>query len=160
MNSEIVVLCIGSNKIIGDSLGPRTAEKLSLVTKDCIIYGNMKHSVNGTNLPEYVDMLNKKHPDSTIIAVDACLTTKKEDVGTAKLLPHGVTAGKAVKKNAPSVGTFSVIGIVGEYGDDVYKTLRSVPAELIDELAEKTAILTSLAVKKIKRGLNISETIV
>ena len=160
MDTEIIVLCIGSSKIFGDSLGPRTAEKLTLVNNDCIIYGNMRQSINGNNLAGYVSMLRIKHPDAVIVAVDACLTTHAEDIGLVKLLPYGVNAGKAVKRNALPVGEFSVIGIVGEYNSDVYATLNAVSPTLMNELVEKAAILTSLAVKKLKNGMTIAETIV
>ena len=160
MDNEIIVLCIGSNKIYGDSLGPRTAEKLTLINNDCIIYGNMRKSINGNNLAGYVSMLRSRHPDAVIVAVDACLTTHTEDVGLVKLLPYGVNAGKAVKQDALPVGEISVIGIVGEYNSDVYATLNSVSPALMDELVEKAAILTSLAVKRLKNGMSIAETIV
>ena len=82
---ETVIVCIGSDRVAGDMLGPLVGSSLREKYRlPCPVYGAIGESVNGINLEEYLAMISKRHQGSKIIAVDAALG-KKKDVGMIRL---------------------------------------------------------------------------
>ena len=75
---EVVFLCIGSDRITGDSLGPLIGHKLSKEhLSRCIIYGTLDQPVHALNLAEVTAMVHTKHPNCLLIAIDASLGSKR-----------------------------------------------------------------------------------
>ena len=73
---EIVFLCIGTDRIIGDCLGPLVGtmlqEKLEKYNVFNInIYGNLKENICYTNIQNILKIINQKHQNACIIVVDA-----------------------------------------------------------------------------------------
>ena len=136
---ETVVLCIGSDKVSGDCLGPTVGTLLiEKHNVNAFVYGRIGRSVNSLNISDYVNFLNDNHKDALIIAVDACLG-KSGDVGKVKICDRGVSAGLAVGRNNKRVGDVAVLGIVGEAGSDNMSALLSVPYGSVYALAESVA---------------------
>lgn len=52
LNKHLVILCIGSDRVIGDCLGPLVGHKLSSLLKssDISIYGTLNNPVHAKNL--------------------------------------------------------------------------------------------------------------
>ena len=74
-----VVLCIGTDRVTGDSLGPLVGTFLHAYGSDryLSIYGTLDFPVHALNLEDACRQIKKKHPRNLIIAVDASLGTKK-----------------------------------------------------------------------------------
>ena len=71
---DLVILCIGSDRITGDSLGPLVGHNLSSYSlSHTHVYGTLSHPVHALNLDETVSMLCEQHPHSLTIAVDLSL---------------------------------------------------------------------------------------
>ena len=136
-----VVVCIGSDKVSGDMLGPLVGSSL----RDeyhlcCPVYGAVGESVNGVNLSEYLAMLRERHAADAVIAVDAALG-KAEDVGKIRLKKGGIRAGGALEKRLGKVGDLGIVGVVAEERapEDVYAALLAVPFPLVAALAARIA---------------------
>lgn len=145
MAREVVVLCIGSDKISGDSLGPLVGSYLREEFKlPYPVYGTEGYSVNGVNLDSYADMVRCRHKQSTVIAVDAAIGTKK-DVGKVRLRRGGIKAGGALGSKRGYIGDIGIMGVVAEEGDNVMGSLLSVPFEKVRHLAEQISALIACA---------------
>jgi putative sporulation protein YyaC len=96
---EIVILCIGSDMVSGDSLGPSVGSKLiDKFNINTYIYGRIGRPVNALNIENYLEFLEKYHNGAILIAIDACLSNKETDVGKIKISYKGIAAGLAVIK--------------------------------------------------------------
>ncbi len=134
-----VILCIGSNQVIGDSLGPMVGDLLrEKYNTPAFVYGGLKKPVNGINFCAYFEHLKKTHPKSFIIAIDACVG-EKNDVGKIKYSAKGLKAGEALRKNLPRIGDIGVLGIVAERSNDNLNALMRCDYPLIANMSEKIA---------------------
>lgn len=110
--NELVVVCIGTDRATGDSLGPLIGYKLSdLNTPNVTVYGNLDYPVHAKNLNETVEEIKKNHPTALILSIDACLGTM-QNVGCISIGEGSIRPGAGVKKDLPSVGHLHIIGIV------------------------------------------------
>lgn len=137
-----VFLCIGTDRYIGDALGPIVGDKLIKTHPDLNIYGTLKEPVHAVNIVKTVHIIKKKHPSSQIIAIDACLG-ESSSIGDICIKNQPLFPGKGVGKNLPPVGDISIVGIV-----DVYETysLRNTRLSLVMDMADiiSSSILISL----------------
>ena len=138
---ETVIVCIGSDKVSGDMLGPLVGSSLREEYRlPCPVYGAIGESVNGVNLDEYLSMISKRHRGSRIIAVDAALG-KRTDVGRIRLKKGGIKAGGALERKGEKVGDVGIVGVVAEERapKEVYSALLGVPFLFVEELAKRIA---------------------
>ena len=144
---ETVVICIGSDRVSGDMLGPLVGSSLrEEYHLPHPVYGAVGDSVNGINLEEYLAMISRRHGESRIIAVDAALG-KGEDVGRIRLKKGGIKAGGALDREGEKIGDVGIVGVVAEESEpkDVYATLLGVPFPLVEELARRIAEMINVA---------------
>ncbi len=144
-NSETIVVCIGSDKVSGDMLGPLVGSALREKYRlPCPVYGAVGESVNGLNLDEYLSMIGRRHGKSRVIAVDAALG-KSEDVGCIRLKKGGIKAGGAMEREGAKIGDIGIVGVVARESEpkDVYAALLAVPLSFVEELAHRIAKMIS-----------------
>lgn len=147
---SIVLLCIGTDRSTGDSLGPLIGYKLSKrKTRNLDIYGTLEQPVHAVNLAETIENIKKKHPDSLIIAVDASLGSSSHigyiTIGTGSLKP-----GLGVNKTLPEVGDIFITGIVNFSGFLDNLLLQSTRLSTVMTLADciSIGILSALIYKE------------
>ncbi len=134
-----VVFCVGTPKVCGDSLGPMVGDRLKQAYDvPAYVYGTSASPVTGLNFRSYMEHVRVFHPNSMVIAVDACLGSK-EEVGKVKYSLKGLKAGTALKKELGRVGDVAFLGIVGESGKDNFGALSGADKRCVEELAEKIA---------------------
>lgn len=128
---DLVILCIGTDRVTGDSLGPLIGYKLSRkVLPAFSIYGTLESPVHALNLSDTIKSIKKEHPCSCIIAIDASLGVK-EHLGCVMLKNGPIQPGAGVKKKLELVGDISITGIVNCCG-------------LLDHLALQTTRLATV----------------
>ncbi len=111
---QIIFLCLGSQRIVFDSLAVRVADNLKhLYNIDTYVYGGTDCNITRNNLNEYIDMISIHHPLSKIVVID-CALGESESVGLIKVFGCGTEAGAAFHDETQFVGDYSIIGIVGE----------------------------------------------
>ena len=110
-----VVLCIGSDLAIGDSLGPVAGTMLRARGSGFYgyVYGTLKNPVTAKEVKYLGEFLRKTHPASKIVAVDAAVG-EEEEIGLIKVLPSPLRPGAGANKRLPKVGDVSVLGIVAK----------------------------------------------
>ncbi len=134
MHNLPVVVCIGTPKVSGDSLGPKVGEILKERQLNAFVYGDNIHSVTALNFKDYRDFINKMHKNSLIIAVDAGLSTDDE-VGEVKMSTSGISPGGALNKELGTIGNIGVLGIVGKSSKNNMSTLINASENLVTALA-------------------------
>ena len=108
---QLVILCIGSDYIVGDCLGPLVGHKLNSKHHQLSVYGDFERTVHSTNLVEILQDINEKHVNPFIIAVDSALCYDSEQIGNVKLRDGGLFPGIAFENKLPHVGHISITGI-------------------------------------------------
>ncbi|MFS1510953.1 spore protease YyaC [Chengkuizengella sp. SCS-71B] len=133
---KIIVLCIGSDRSTGDSLGPLVGYHLSHF-KDCTfdIFGTLEEPVHAVNLNDKLAEINKNYHNPFIIAVDACLG-KLTSVGHIQVGSGPLKPGAGVNKSLPSVGNIHVTGIVNVSGFMEYFVLQNTRLNLVVEMSK------------------------
>lgn len=143
--SDFIFLCIGSDKIIGDSYGPLVGDKLENLLKNMYqnihVIGTLQEPISAVNLNKTIEKiyLDYKHP--CMIAIDSALS-QKEKVGTIYVSNYKMQCGNGTGKQIAKVGDISIKGIVGkDYKIPKYNfsSLQNASLGEVIKLANKTA---------------------
>ncbi|MDO4340460.1 MAG: spore protease YyaC [Eubacteriales bacterium] len=134
--SELVFLCIGSDRMTGDCLGPYIGRQLTRCNpRGASVYGTLDSPVHALNLEEYSSLIRFRHPDALVIAIDACLGQKKHlgyvTIGNGALYP-----GAGVRKELPPVGDIHITGIVNISGILEQLTLQTTRLSTVISLGD------------------------
>lgn len=136
---EIIIVCIGTPKSTGDSLGPLIGTELSKLVYDTPIYGTLRFPVHAMNLDNSLDNIYSKHPNAFIIGIDAAIG-HKDDIGKTRFRNFSIKPGKGIGKDLQPVGDVSVVGILADSNkdeDDIYDDINSVTPELLVNTCNK-----------------------
>ena len=120
-----VVVCIGSDLAIGDSLGPITGTLLRRQTKSfqSYIYGTLRSPVTAKEIKYISEFLKQTHPDSKIIAIDAAVGEESE-IGLIKVSDAPLCPGMGVNKRLGKVGDISILGVLAKKSAFTYTQLN------------------------------------
>lgn len=136
---DIVILCIGTDRSTGDSLGPLVGTRLTQLKNGRFeVYGTLDEPVHAVNLVNVLETINTKYHDPFIIAVDACLG-KADRVGYINVKPGVLFPGTALQKNLPAVGDLHISGIVNVGGFLEHLVLQNTRLNLVFKMAEVIA---------------------
>ncbi|WP_035284445.1 MULTISPECIES: spore protease YyaC [unclassified Clostridium] len=130
-----VIVCIGTDKCIGDCLGPLVGTILTENFFPLPVYGTLSSPIHALNIDERLDEIYAKHPDASIIGIDACLGDT-EDIGEIRIRDYAIHPGKGVGKELPEVGIASVIGIVDSSDNAEFFFSRSIRLSFIMDMAK------------------------
>ena len=137
--SELVFLCIGSDRVTGDCLGPyighQLLEHLNTDTHGVYVYGTLKSPVHALNLSRISRQIKILHPEGLVIAVDASLGQKKH-LGYVTIADGALYPGAAVQKELPPVGDIHITGIVNIAGVLEQLTLQTTRLSTVISLAD------------------------
>ncbi|MCH5163430.1 MAG: spore protease YyaC [Clostridiales bacterium] len=106
-----VIMCIGTDLVGGDCLGPLVGQLLIARNLPCFVYGTLYDPITALNLKDYYAFIKKNHI-STVIAVDSCVG---ENVGRISVNSGGLLPGAAGGKDLPMVGDISVTAVTSSY---------------------------------------------
>ena len=134
--TDLVFLCIGTDRVTGDCLGPYVGHRLSSFCFPGIyVYGTLVQPVHALNLCDTRKEILSRHPDSLIIAVDASLGQKKH-LGYVTIRNGSLYPGAAVQKDLPPVGDIFITGVVNISGILEYLTLQTTRLATVISLAD------------------------
>ena len=135
ITKNTVIVCIGTDKCIGDCLGPLVGSILTENFFPLPIYGTLSSPIHALNIDERLDEIYNNHPNASIIGVDACLGDE-EDIGDIRIRDYAIHPGKGVGKKLPEVGVASVIGIVDSSDNSEFFFSRSIRLSFIMNMAK------------------------
>lgn len=150
-NKIPVIVCIGSDLVLGDSLGPLVGTMLIKKKVSAYVYGTLNAPITAKEIVCAKTHLKMLHPDSFIIAIDAAVGNT-EDIGLIKVSDKGLKPGLGVDKNLGVIGDCSIIGVVAGKSLQNYNLFNLTRLNLIYKMAEKIAsgvekFLTDFAAK-------------
>lgn len=134
--TELVFICIGTDRITGDSLGPYVGYCLSgcpLIHGQ--IYGTLEHPIHALNLETAMGQITRQHPHGLYVAIDASLGTKKH-LGFVTVANGALHPGAGVQKELPPVGHIAITGIVNTSGWMEHLALQTTRLSTIVTMAD------------------------
>lgn len=147
-----VILCIGTDRVIGDAVGPITG---SLLTErfdvPCFVYGTLSRPVTALNLETAADFIARRHVGQKVIAVDSGLG-KLSDVGNIRIAEGSLRPGLAVGKVLPAVGDVSVTATVADCRKE--NALNFVRLSFVSDLALEIARYLCSELKRLENRVS------
>lgn len=144
--TEIVVVCIGTNRYSWDSLGPvvgsRLFERLE-GNRHVHIYGTLDKPVHALNLQRTLSYIANRHSQAYIIAVDACLGQFYK-IGTLQLVEEPLGPGAGLGKQLHAIGHIHIKGIINNHGPLNHKVMEHTSLTFVNEMA---AVISRILVK-------------
>jgi putative sporulation protein YyaC len=133
---EIIIVCVGTDRSTGDSLGPLVGFNLSKInTPSLKVYGTLAEPVHALNLNDTLTLIENQHDSPFIVAIDACLG-QLSSVGSIQIGDGPVKPGAGVKKDLPPVGNIHITGVVNVGGFMEYFVLQNTRLNLVISMAE------------------------
>lgn len=136
-NKPPVVVCIGSDLAIGDSLGPIVGSMLKYKTQGLrlFIYGTLAAPVTAKEIKYMRTFLRETHAGSQVIAVDAAVGAEG-DIGLIKCVDSPLFPGAGANKKLGAIGDVSMMGIVAEKSLANYGLLNTTRLNLVYSMSE------------------------
>ncbi len=135
---DLVILCIGTDRSTGDSLGPLVGHKLSPIIKsfkNVNLIGTLENPIHAQNLEESLQKINESYKNPFIIAIDSSLG-RQDRVGYLSIKNSPLRPGAGVNKTLPSVGDISITGIVNIGGIMEFMVLQNTRLSLVMNMAD------------------------
>ena len=131
-----VYMCIGTDKVFADSLGPRVGSMLNeQMARPTFVYGMVTDNITAENLAVCHNLIKRLHPDSQLVVIDAAVGTE-DQIGNVQISDGGIIPGAATNKNLPLVGDVGIVGIVAERGMADFYTLNGSKERLVNRVAK------------------------
>ena len=135
---KIIVLCIGTDRATGDSLGPIIGYKLTAqrgFKRKIRVFGTLESPVHANNLSAVISGIHKVYKNPFIVAIDASLG-KEEHVGFSTIEVGTIKPGIGVNKTLPEVGNVAITGIVNVSSGDGFRLLQNTRLGVVMKMAD------------------------
>ncbi|QYR21716.1 spore protease YyaC [Paenibacillus sp. sptzw28] len=133
---RLVVVCVGTDRSTGDSLGPLVGTSLSKYRSPHFeLYGTLEEPVHAMNLDDTLQAINRFVRKPFVIGIDACLG-QSASVGCIQVGTGPVRPGAGVNKELPPVGDIHITGIVNVGGFMEYFVLQNTRLHLVIRMAD------------------------
>ena len=136
--SNLVFICIGTDKIVGDCFGPIVGYRLNKNLKNNCVYGTLGKTVNAVNVNEIIIDIYEKYKNPCLVAIDAALS-KEEYIGKIIVSNKFLYPGRALEKKNERIGNISIKAIIGEKQNNIIKnmeTLQNTSLNMVTNLAK------------------------
>ncbi|MDF2674138.1 MAG: yyaC [Clostridiales bacterium] len=147
MNEKTIVICIGTDKCIGDCLGPLVGTFLTKNSFPYPVIGTLERPAHAINLDYILKDIKMKYKDHFIIAIDACLGYDN-CIGDIQVKSGPVHPGKGVGKTLPHVGDISIVGVVDTIDNSDLFSIKNIRLNFIMNMADIISQGLLQAVKK------------
>ena len=133
---EIVFVCVGTSKVLGDSFAPLVGDKLLKMSLPIWVFGGTTNNVDARNLNSTLKVVKLLHPKSIVIVVDTLSTFQKSSIGDVVLSNNyvGLNPKVFVKADLFLFGTTTFVGHQNLYAKtEIVNNLSSSVAFAIKE---------------------------
>ena len=131
---NIILLCIGINSVIGDSIGPIVGTNLKNDLRNSInfknelcfknrsikILGDMSNNISYKNIEDNMKNISK---DSFIIVIDSALSTD-DNIGKIFVHNRGLKYAESLKRKNNVIGDMSIKAVVGKNTQNRLKNFK------------------------------------
>ena len=132
----MVFVCIGTPRIVGDSVGPKVGTMLQRDNVDAFVYGTEDRPITAINLHRYRKMLATYHRGDIVVTIDATMGNAA-DIGTVKIADGGLRPAGAFRSRSAKLGDIGVMAIVGEREGDMLLQLKVADESFIAMMAQE-----------------------
>ena len=143
-----IVLCIGTEKVVADSIGPRVGSLLNEnMPQPIFVYGMQGANIHAQNIAKAVEIIKRLHPNKPLLVVDAAVGEQSQ-IGRVQLSFGNISPGAATNKHLGKVGDVSIVGIVAHRDmADFYDNSveQSILAERLSQFIATTIVMASKA---------------
>ncbi|MBE5734444.1 MAG: spore protease YyaC [Clostridiales bacterium] len=137
-NKKPIVICVGSDLVLGDSLGPLVGTMLRKRNVRSYVYGTLNYPITAKEVDYAGKYLKQMHPESISIAIDAAVGNA-DDVGLIRVIDKGLKPGLGVDKNLGLIGDLSIIAVVAGKSLQNHNLFNLTHLNLVYKMAEKIA---------------------
>lgn len=135
IDKNTVIVCIGTDRAIGDTLGPLVGTMLQNNNYKYPVYGTLNNPIHALNIYESIEKIKQNHKNGNFLAIDACLGSKS-NIGIIQIREGPIFPGKGVGKKLPQIGDNSIVGIVDKIDENNKFSFNNIRLSFILELAE------------------------
>lgn len=136
---ELIILCMGTDRSTGDSLGPLVGSFIhDLSLHNFKTYGWLHEPVHAMNLKDCLKYIYNQYTSPFIITIDAGLG-RERSIGHIISGVGSIKPGAALNKNLPAIGHIHLVGIVNLHKNMEYSVLQSTRLSLVMDMAKKIA---------------------
>lgn len=148
LDNNTILVCIGTDKCIGDCIGPLVGSFLTKEKFPYPVFGTLDTPIHALNIKDSINNINSIYPKAFTIAIDACVGME-EDIGNIQIRFGPIYPGKGVGKKLPTVGSLSVVASVDTIDNTEFFSMGSIRLNFIMRLSEiiKDAFLYASNVK-------------
>lgn len=141
--TKLIFLCIGTDRIIGDSFGPLVGYKLKNLfygENNIEVIGDLENAINLSNIEQIIKKIYNTYETPFVIAIDAAVSNK---IQTGRIVVENSkmdVAGGFVKRKI-LVGDISIKGVVSrdlKKAEHNFRLLKNAPLNLIMNMADCT----------------------
>ena len=143
--SNIIFLCVGTDRITGDTFGPIVGHKLKklfLGIKNINIIGDLENTVCDSNIDKILQKINQEYSNPFIVAIDSALSCNEENVGKVIVTEGGIVLGKGLGKDKTYIGDMSIKGVVAKDFENIKQNLcilQNINLGFVMNMAETVA---------------------
>lgn len=135
---ELIILCIGTDRSTGDSLGPLVGHKLSPLIKsydNIQLVGTLEEPIHAKNLEEAIGSIYEDNKSPFVLAIDSSLGNQNR-IGYLSIKNTPLNPGAGVNKVLPAIGDVSITGIVNIGGMMEYMVLQNTRLSIVMNMAD------------------------
>lgn len=142
--SKLIFLCIGTDRVIGDSFGPLVGYKLKHLFRDeenIKVIGSLDNIICMHNITKIVRNINSTYPEAFLIAIDAALSNNK-NIGKIVVSKGSIKVASSFTTKNIYVGDVSIKGIVSRNLKNSkcnFRLLQNTPLNLVMNMADSVA---------------------
>lgn len=142
--SNVIFLCIGTERLIGDAFGPLVGNRLIVLLRNANklnVIGNLNSNVSICNITEIMQNIRNTYANPFIVAIDSALSNS-EQIGNIVVSDGGLTLGSSMNRKSVIVGDMSIRGIVGKNCRNANQNLiilQKASLSMIVDMAEVVA---------------------
>lgn len=151
---DLIIMCIGTDRSTGDSLGPLIGHKLDKSLRrynNVFVHGTLEDPVHAKNLKDSIEYVYNTYQDPFVIAIDACLG-KLERIGYVTVGHGPLKPGAGVNKELPPIGDLHITGIVNLGGFMEYIILQNTRLNLVMKMADTVSEAFQYALWKFSKN--------
>ena len=152
--SNLVFLCIGTNKIIGDSVGPIVGNYLKKLQNEYLqIYGTLDDTINFINAKDVIEGIYQNLENPYLITIDAALSNSNNK-GDIVLSEGYIKIGKALQKSICFYSDINIKCIVGKSYLEKEKNIKELEKVSLAEILGMAELVAN-GIKNVLKKSNI-----
>lgn len=160
-NNKIIFVCIGTNRIIGDLIGPYVGTILSKTFStynNIDVIGDNDNLVTYNNIEQKMKYINEVYKDKLIIVIDSALA-EEQNIGKIFVQNRGLRYAESLKKKNTVIGDISIKVVVGKNANDSIENFKILNNISFKNILKMSYIVSNGIIEVVNKKENIGKNI-